>query len=987
MKHDIPDPVNTAERGDYLSPAAAWALAFGSAVGWGAFVMPGTTFLPVAGPLGTLLGIVVGALVMGVIALNYHFLMQRHPDAGGAYAYVKELCNHDHAFLCAWFLVLTYAAIAWANATALALIGRTMFHGVFCFGFHYGFAGWEVWGGELLLSAGALVVAGALLAHAKRWAARVQLVLAVVLAAGAAVALGAVLWKSGGGLAALAPAFPAGGKRALPQVLGIVALAPWAYVGFESVSHSVEGFRFSRRLAGWVMGAALAVSAFAYAALAAVAASPLARPEGVAGWPQHVAALDSYPGVAGMPVFNAVENALGRPGAVLLAVATLAAVFTGLLGMLTAASRLINAMARDELLPAWLGKLTRGKSPAAAVWLLVAVSCLVPFAGRTAIGWIVDVTTIGASVAYGYVSWCALVASHQHGESRLYAATGIAGVLAAVAFAVYCLVPHLMSVVTFATDSYLILAVWGILGSLVFRHLLVHDKTGRLGKSTVVWLALLLLVFFASHMWVRLATYHIADDVVTEVGAHYAAEASHEALAPDDPFLLQQEDTIEDALTRYHLVQLAMVVLALGVMFSIYAVIARREHAAAKAKDYFFSTISHDIRTPINAIVGFTETLRLAPPTTRGEREETLAAILTSSRTLLRIVDDILELSRIETGSFVLNPEPADCPVLVRRVARAFADSARKAGLDLRVKTPSMPRLLVDAVRLRQIVFQLVGNAIKFTEKGFVEVRLTYTPAIGAMVGDLLIEVEDSGVGISAEDIPRIATAYVQHGAKLARNGGTGVGLAVCRQLATAMGGTFSVRSALGHGTTFSVFLPHLKTAEDDPNAVPEDDDAPLDAPLDAPATPAVPEPPALEPPATAAAAPAATEATAPAVPLPRILIVDDAKMNLMVLKALLKRLGNYDIAMASDGNEALELLRRAGDRPFSLVLTDYWMPNLDGGGLVGAIRADPHLASIPVHVITADIELQAEYVSKGFDSLLLKPVTPDSLRPLLPAS
>ena len=547
--------------------------------------------------------------------------------------------------------------------------------------------------------------------------------------------------------------------------------------------------------------------------------------------------------------------------------------------------------------------------------------------------------------------------------------------LAAVAFAVYCLVPHLVSVVTFATDSYLILAVWGILGSLVFRHLLVHDKTGRLGKSTVVWLALLLLVFFASHMWVRHATYHIADDVVTEVGAHYAAEASHEAPAPDDPFLLQEEEVIEDALTRYHLVQLAMVVLALGVMFSIYAVIARREHAAAKAKDYFFSTISHDIRTPINAIVGFTETLRLAPPTTPGEREETLTAILTSSRTLLRIVDDILELSRIETGSFVLDPEPADCPVLVRRVARAFAEHARKAGLDLRVKTPTMPRLLVDAVRLRQIVFQLVGNAIKFTEKGFVEVRLTYTPTLGALVGDLLIEVEDSGVGISAEDIPRIATAYVQHGAKLARNGGTGVGLAVCRQLATAMGGTFTVRSTLGHGTTFSVFLPHLKTAEDDPNAVPEDDDAPFDVP-------AAPETSAPESPA-----PAETEATAPAASLPRILIVDDAKMNLMVLKALLKRLGNFDIAMASDGNEALELLRHAGDRPFSLVLTDYWMPNLDGGALVGAIRSDPHLASIPVHVITADVVLQAEYVAKGFDSLLLKPVTLDSLRPLLPRS
>ena len=105
--------------------------------------MPGTTFLPMAGPLGTVLGIGIGAAVMGIIALNYHLLMQRHPDAGGAYAFVKEVCNLDHAFLCAWFLVLTYAAIAWANATALALVGRSLLGGVFRFGFHYRFAGFE----------------------------------------------------------------------------------------------------------------------------------------------------------------------------------------------------------------------------------------------------------------------------------------------------------------------------------------------------------------------------------------------------------------------------------------------------------------------------------------------------------------------------------------------------------------------------------------------------------------------------------------------------------------------------------------------------------------------------------------------------------------------------------------------------------------------------------------------------------------------------
>ena len=120
--------------------------------------------------------------------------------------------------------------------------------------------------------------------------------------------------------------------------------------------------------------------------------------------------------------------------------------------------------------------------------------------------------------------------------------------------------------------------------------------------------------------------------------------------------------------------------------------------------------------------------------------------------------------------------------------------------------------------------------------------------------------------------------------------------------------------------------------------------------------------------------------------PVIRILLVDDSKMNLMVLKALLKRLGTFDIATAADGNEALALLRDPSAPPFALVLTDYWMPNLDGAGLVSAIRADPALSSLPVHVVTADVELQESFAEKGFDSIMLKPVTVGTLGPILVA-
>ncbi len=120
----------------YLSPVNVWALSFGCAVGWGAFVMPGTTFLPIAGPLGTALGMTIGGLIMLVIGFNYHYMMNRYPDAGGTYTYAKRAFGYDHGFMSAWFLILVYIAITWANATALPLIFRNLLGDFFQVGFH-----------------------------------------------------------------------------------------------------------------------------------------------------------------------------------------------------------------------------------------------------------------------------------------------------------------------------------------------------------------------------------------------------------------------------------------------------------------------------------------------------------------------------------------------------------------------------------------------------------------------------------------------------------------------------------------------------------------------------------------------------------------------------------------------------------------------------------------------------------------------------------
>ena len=226
----------------YLTPLNVWALAFGCAVGWGAFVMPGTTFLPIAGPLGTAIGMATGASVMLLIGYNYHFMMNQYPDAGGTYSYAKKTLGYDHGFLSAWFLILVYIAITWANATALPIIFRKIAGDTFQFGFHYNIAGYEVYFGEALLSLGALWIFGAICIRGGKLAAYVQTIMSVILFGGVLTGFGAVL-SSGVNIFDIQPAFKPD-KSTTAAIFGIVVLAPWAFVGFESISQSAEGFTF-----------------------------------------------------------------------------------------------------------------------------------------------------------------------------------------------------------------------------------------------------------------------------------------------------------------------------------------------------------------------------------------------------------------------------------------------------------------------------------------------------------------------------------------------------------------------------------------------------------------------------------------------------------------------------------------------------------------------------------------------------------------------
>jgi CheY-like chemotaxis protein len=266
------------------------------------------------------------------------------------------------------------------------------------------------------------------------------------------------------------------------------------------------------------------------------------------------------------------------------------------------------------------------------------------------------------------------------------------------------------------------------------------------------------------------------------------------------------------------------------------------------------------------------------------------------------------------------------------------------------------------------MLFDIVGNAVKFTKSGFVEVRATFATTGGdASHGTLSIEVEDTGCGIDEEDLRHIMSPYEQVNAKEARHGGTGLGLALCRQLAKAMGGDISVASTLGKGSTFTITLPGVRSCKESEKLKDESERRSADK--------------------TSSSHPTTYNSQLAALNSSnrRILVVDDQKMNLMVLKAMLKKLGYLDVATAADGKQALDALEAPDAPPFDIVLTDMWMPEMDGEGLVKARRASTKLRALPVHVVTADVEMQSRYAEAGFDGILMKPATLELLKSILP--
>jgi PAS domain S-box-containing protein len=368
---------------------------------------------------------------------------------------------------------------------------------------------------------------------------------------------------------------------------------------------------------------------------------------------------------------------------------------------------------------------------------------------------------------------------------------------------------------------------------------------------------------------------------------------------------------------------------------------ARAEEAAA-VKSRFLAQMSHEIRTPLNALLGFSELL--AQTALEPAQQDYLRLQQEAGQTLLAIINDILDLARLEAGKVEIRPEPTSPGELIRGCVELFAPSASAKGLVLAVRLdPALPGwALLDRVRVRQVLGNLVANALKFTAQGEVAVT-AQVRASEAGPPSLEVTVRDTGIGIPAEKLGGLFQPFTQaDSTTYARFGGTGLGLAICKTLVGLMGGAIGVASTAGRGSRFWFQLPLAEAR----------------APAAAPALPA----PAAE---------AARRA--------RVLLVDDTRLNRLLGSAILEQAGHAVVAVA-DGAEAVAAVRAGG---FDFVVMDVQMPVLDGLEATRRIRRLPGaVGRVPILGCTANVlpEQRQACLEAGMDGVVVKPLRRDAL-------
>ena len=455
-----------------------WALALGAIIGWGCFIMPGTTFLPKAGP-SAIIGLLIGGCVMSVIACSYGYCIQKYPLTGGEFIYADAAFGKKHAFACGWMIVLGYWSLIPLNSTAIGIVTRYLMPGVFQFGKLYAVGGWDVYLGEILLSSAFIVVLGYMNVKGVKSAGWFQTTVAVALSASVLFCLiGIIMAKPD--LSNLQPFYAEivqGEVReqdALSCIIAIACYAPYCFVGFDCIPQAAEEYNFSHKVAQGLMIGAIMVGAVIYATMVFCTAV-------ITPWDSMILGEDAW------ATGTAVAATLGDVGILFLGIAMLCAVLSGMNAFYLAASRLLYSMSYADALPAVFGKLhPKYGTPAKATYFLLLISLICPWFGRPSLNWIVDITCVGAAVGFTYTCAAAISMAKKEGLTKQIVISSWGAVLSAILI-IFSIVPDTPG--SLSTQSLVILFVWIALGVLFWfkiKKSFLHGKWEGMNVETIL---------------------------------------------------------------------------------------------------------------------------------------------------------------------------------------------------------------------------------------------------------------------------------------------------------------------------------------------------------------------------------------------------------------------------------------------------------------------------------------------------------------------